>query len=249
VIAYYGYPGNTGLGVLGELAIPDEIGRKLTALAESYDAVNGSRSAVGGLHLIAAVAQDSPGPDGSHLYRMPGELIEQYIAVAEQYDFVVFLDLQIGTSDVASEVEHVLPYLRHPRVHLALDPEWTMAPGVTPGTTIGSMDGSAIDAAQRALQQIVDETGVPSKILVVHQFTERMITNKAAIQDMPGVDLVIDMDGFGAREVKLHHYQLYVVDDGAEHGGIKLFIDEDVDIFQPEEVEQIVPQPDYIQYQ
>ena len=248
VIAYYGYPGYPALGILGEYG-PQQIGEQLSYVAEQYDAVNGSRRAVGALHLIAAVAQDSPGADGTHLNRMPGELIEQYIAIAEQYDLLVFLDLQIGTSSVAAEVEHVLPYLRHPRVHLALDPEWTMPAGVTPGSKLGSMDASAINHAQHVLQQVVDETGLPSKVLIVHQFTESMITNKASLERLPGVDLVIDMDGFGSRAVKLDHYQAYVVDQQAPHGGIKLFIDEDVNMFQPHEVVQIAPQPDYVQYQ
>jgi len=249
VIAYYGYPGNRWLGVLGEFDSYERLGASLQEMADAYDEVNGNRQAVGALHLIAAVAQDSPQADGSHLYRMPGELIQQYVAIAEIYDFIVFLDLQIGTSDVASEVQRILPYLTHPRVHLALDPEWTMPPGVTPGTFIGSMDASAINTAQQMLQEVVDETRLPSKILVVHQFTESMITNKALIERLPGVDLVVDMDGFGGREIKLQHYQWYVVDQGAPHGGMKLFFDEDIDMFQPADMMEIVPQPDYVQYQ
>ncbi|MCC7363657.1 MAG: hypothetical protein IT303_04750 [Dehalococcoidia bacterium] len=249
VVAYYGYPGSPVLGVLGELAYPDPLGEQLTSLAAAYDALNGPRHVVGGLHLIAAVAQADAGPDGTYLSRMPGELIEQYIRLAEERDFVVFLDLQIGQSDVVPEVERILPYLRHPRVHLALDPEWTMPPGVAPGDEIGTMDASEINAAQELLRTIVEETRVRSKMLVVHQFTASMITNKASIEDVAEVDLVIDMDGFGGHEIKLRHYQWYVVDDGAEHGGIKLFLDEDFDMFEPAEVQAIVPQPDYVQYQ
>lgn len=249
VVAFYGYPGNTVLGILGEIGSPETMAEQLAGVVAQYDNVNGSRHAIGAFHLIAAVAQASPGPDGTYLYRMPAATVEEYIRLAEKHDFIVFLDLQIGHSTVADEVEHVRPYLANPRVHLALDPEWTMPPGVAPGEQIGTMDAGQINAAQAVLDDVARVTGLRSRILVVHQFTEAMITNKATLQSYPNVDLVIDMDGFGGREIKLQHYAWYVARDGAPHGGIKLFYDEDIDIFQPAEVQEIVPQPDYIQYQ
>lgn len=249
VIAFYGYPGNQVLGILGEVGSPEAMAEQLEGVVQQYDDVNGSRHAIGALHLIAAVAQASPGADGTYLYRMPAATLDEYIRLAEKHDFIVFLDLQIGHSTVAAEVEHVRPYLSNPRVHLALDPEWTMPVGVEPGEQIGTMDASQINIAQAVLDEVARKTGLRNRILVVHQFTEAMITNKATLRDYPNVDLVIDMDGFGGREIKLKHYEWYIVRDGAPHGGMKLFYDEDIDIFQPAEVQEIVPQPDYIQYQ
>ena len=249
IVAFYGYPGNRFLGVLGEFAQPDELAARLRAVEKEYDEANGPRHAVGALHLIAAVAQADAGPDGTYVSRMPKDLIEQYIALAEQHDFLVFLDLQIGWSTVAAEVDAVKPYLENPRVHLALDPEWTMPPGVPPGAEIGRMYASDINHAQEVLKDVVDEHHLPKKILIVHQFTESMIVDKPTLIRTDGVDLVIDMDGFGGRQIKLDHYHRFVGEDGAPHGGLKLFIDEDTDIFRPAEVQEIVPQPDYIQYQ
>lgn len=248
-MALYGYPGVPALGVLGELAYPDEVANQLAAIADEYDSLNDTRHAVGAVHLIVAVAQAAPGSDGKYLSHMPGEIIEQYIALAEEHDFLVFLDLQIAHSTVAEEVAHVAKYLEHPRVHLALDPEWTMPPGVEPGDEIGRMYASDINAAQQVLANIVREHKVPTKILIVHQFIESMIVGKPSLERVNGVDLLIHMDGFGGRELKLEHYYRFVYEDGAQHGGMKLFIDEDTDIFQPADIQAIVPQPDYIQYQ
>lgn len=249
IVAYYGYPRVPALGVLGEFTDLEEMARQLESTAAAYDAVNGPRSVLPALHIIAAAAQGSPGADGDYTARIPTSLIDEFIGVAERHGFVVFLDLQIGWSTVEAEVEHLKPYLRNPYVHLALDPEWALPVGIPPGTKIGSLDAADINYAQSVLQEIVHETGLPPRVLIVHQFTESMITHKEQLTNYPGVELVIDMDGFGGREIKVAHYQRFVVDDAAEHGGMKLFIDEDVNIFSPAEVSALQPQPDYIQYQ
>ena len=76
-----------------------------------------------------------------------------------------------------------------------------------------------------------------------------MILNKPALLDVPGVDLVIDMDGFGGDELKIANYDLFVEQDGAEHGGFKLFYEQDAPLMTPEEVEALQPQPDVVIYQ
>ncbi|MEO6398461.1 MAG: hypothetical protein ABIP13_08335, partial [Tepidiformaceae bacterium] len=199
VIAYYGVPGVPGLGALGQFGSPEAMIALLEAQVSAYDAVNGGRGAVGALHLIAAVAQASAGSDGDYLERLVPYLIEQYITLAEIHDMLVILDLQIGWSSVEAEVTAVLPYLANPRVHLALDPEWTMPAGVRPGVEIGSMDASAINAAQSMLHDLVVGKRLPDKLLIVHQFTPGMISNKASIAEVAGVDLTIDIDGSAMR--------------------------------------------------
>ncbi|MGE5595032.1 MAG: hypothetical protein ACM3S1_03235 [Hyphomicrobiales bacterium] len=246
VIAYYGFPRLAALGVLGEFDDPDALASALADLVVEYDGVNGPRTAVGAFHIIAAAAQ--PDATGDALYRIPSETAQEYIDAAAGHDQLVFLDLQMGHSTIDKEFGYVADFLRNPRVHLAIDPEWSMPPGVAPGAQIGSIDAEAINRAQELLEQIAEETGV-RKMLVVHQFTPAMIARKELLRDYPNVDLVIDMDGFGSREVKLAHYQRFVVDDHAEHSGLKLFIDEDTNIFSPAEASEIVPQPDIIQYQ
>ena len=249
VIAFYGLPGVPGLGVLGQYPDSPALAAGLKAQAAAYDDVNGGRAVVGALHVIAAVAQAESGPDGDYLERIPGALIQQLIAFAEDHDFLVILDLQVGWSSVAEEVEAVLPYLANPRVHLALDPEWTMSGGYRPGQVIGSMDASQINTAQAMLNDLVVANRLPTKMLIIHQFTPGMITNKREIADVAGVDLVIDIDGFGYAAAKVSEYEAFVEADAMEHGGMKLFYEQDIDLMSPASVSALVPQPDVVIYQ
>ena len=196
-----------------------------------------------------AVAQASAGPDGDYLERASGTVIQQLIDFAEQHDLLVILDLQIGWSTVAAEVEAVLPYLASPRVHLALDPEWTMSGGYRPGQVIGSMDAAQINVAQAMLHDLVVAKRLPDKVLIVHQFTPGMITNKAEIAAVDGVDLVIDIDGFGYAAAKISEYDAFVEGDAMEHGAMKLFYKQDIDLMPPATVSSLVPQPDVVIYQ
>jgi hypothetical protein len=248
VVGYYGHPLNAGLGALGE-GTDEQMIARLEKEAAAFDATNGGRAALPAFHVIAALALASPGPNGTYLSRLAAMEIERYVTLAEKHDFIVFLDVQMGTSTLAAELAPLKDFLQHPRVHLALDPEWTMPQGVAPGTQIGSMDASVINQAQQFLEAIAIEKSLPNKILVVHQFTVGMITNKASIKEFARVDLVIDMDGFGGAAAKIGGYNRYVRDDGAEHGGFKLFYDEDVGLLSAAEVNALIPQPDLVMYQ
>jgi len=247
VVAYYGYPDTPVMGVLGS-ADPDTVVDQLLAQAAEYDATNGDRTVAPALELIYAVAQGSETDDGTYLYRMPDELVQQYLEVAERRDLLVILDIQMGHSTVEAELPHVLEYLKNPRVHLALDPEFA-TPGEVPGTIIGGMDAEEINRAQEMLAQLIEDEKLPNKILVVHQFDYVMIRNKEALRQVPGIDLVIDMDGFGWAEDKMGGYQRFVNEDGAPHGGFKLFYNQDADLMTPEQVNLLSPQPDVVIYQ
>ena len=60
---------------------------------------------------------------------MDTELIEKVAAWAEEQGFLLILDVQIGRGNVDDEVKWLLPFLKRPHVHLALDPEFAMPPG------------------------------------------------------------------------------------------------------------------------
>ena len=47
------------------------------------------------------------------------------------------------------------------------------------------------------LTQIVKKNNFPPKILIVHRFTQGMITNYEKIKKVPEVQVVMDMDGWG----------------------------------------------------
>lgn len=248
VVGYYGYPGVPGLGVLSQ-SEPAAMVERLRGQASGYDESNGPRGVVIAFHLIAAIAQADAGADGDYLGQMPGSLIEEWLRLAETYNALVILDLQMGTSSVDAQLPVVLPYLQNPRVHLAVDPEWAMPAGVRPGTIIGWMEAAEINRAQELMSNYIAEHGLLDRMLIVHQFTDGMIRDKGDLRTFPGVDLVIDTDGFGYASQKIGNYNRYIRDDQAPHGGMKLFYRRDIDLMTPAEVNGLVPQPDFIVYE
>jgi hypothetical protein len=244
ILSYYGNPHVPAMGILGQLE-PDELVAKLREHAGTYDALNGPLGVRPALHFVHATAQPEPGPDGLYLQYEARSTLTRYINLACQNGLLIFIDLQIGRSDVTGEVEKVLPYLGQSHVHLALDPEFTMPPGEVPGETIGTMDAAEINEAQEIVQRFVEERGLPDKVLVVHRFTDEMITRSELIEDFPNVRLVIDMDGFGPAEIKQVKYGWYAAP--AEYSGIKLFFQHDPDLMSEEDV--LTLQPDVIIYQ
>jgi hypothetical protein len=175
--------------------------------------------------------------------------LREYIEYAAENDMIVILDVQIGRGTVALEIEKVRDLLAYPNVHLALDPEFAIAEGETPGDHIGSLNAESITYAQQVLAEIAAEHGIPPKMLIVHQFREDMITGKGDLAPMPGVQLVIDADGFGEPELKTFVYNYLVRDEPVEYGGIKLFYNQDSPLMKPREILDLVPAPDVIIYQ
>ena len=244
ILAYYGSPYVSAMGILGELE-PEELVLRLKAHAARYDEFNGPRGVQPALHIVYASAQPNPGEDGLHLIFVDRRTLSKYIDVACKHNMLVFLDNQIGRSGVETEVRDILPYLEQPHVHAALDPEFAMPPGEIPGEAIGTMDAAEINAAQAVLQTLVEERGLPDKILVVHRFTDNMVTNSELIQDVSRVRLVLDMDGFGPPEIKQVKFGWYAAP--AEYSGIKLFFKQDMPLMS--EADVLGLDPDVIIYQ
>ena len=248
IVAYYGHPHDANMGLVGEMPL-DELTKKLRKQADAFEAADPSRPVVPALELIATVAQRDPGFDGTYILDTDHETLREYIDFASRHDMLVILDLQIGRGSVANEIEKVRDLLEQPNVHLALDPEFAIAEGETPGDHIGSLDADSIAYAQQVLAEITTEQGIPPKMLIVHQFREDMISNKGALAPMPGVQLVIDADGFGEPELKTFVYNYLVRDEPIEFGGIKLFYNQDTPLMKPREILDLVPAPDVIIYQ
>jgi hypothetical protein len=244
VLSYYGNPYVPAMGILGELA-PEELVLRLKAHAQLYDGLNGPRGVQPALHLVYASAQPTAGEDGLYLIFVDKRTLNQYIDLACKHGLLIFLDNQIGRSDVETELRDILPYLDQPHVHAALDPEFAMPPGEVPGDAIGTMDATEINAAQAVLETLVEERGLPDKMLVVHRFTDGMVTGSELIQDHARVQLVIDMDGFGPAEIKQVKFGWYAAP--AEHSGLKLFFKQDTPLMS--EIEVLGLDPDVIIYQ
>jgi len=177
------------------------------------------------------------------------ELIDRVAGWAESNRWLLFLDVQVGQSTVQRELPRLLPYLARPYVHLALDPEFSMKDGTAPGRRIGTMDAEDVNFAMRTLEGMVDSLELPPKVLIVHRFTQRMLTNYREIALDPRVQLVIDMDGFGDRPLKRSVYRDFIVKEPVQFTGFKLFYKNDKPMMTPEEVLTLSPVPLYIQYQ
>jgi len=246
ILSYYGNPYARDMGVVGELP-PEALVEKLKAHAERYDSLNGPRTVQPALHLVYATAQTKPGPEGLHLTYVGEETLQEYLDLACENGLLVFLDIQIGRSDVETELAKILPYLEGPHVHVALDPEYAVAEGEIPRESLGSLDAADVNAAQALLQDFVEEHDLPDKILVVHQFTPDMLTRPELIADYPRVKFVIDMDGIGPPDMKRVMYHRLTA--SAEYAGIKLFIrlDQPSHLMSEEEVLEL--KPDVIIYQ
>jgi hypothetical protein len=248
IVAYYGFPSEPQMGIVGEYEPEEMIGLLNEQVAE-FEEFNGFRTAIPALELIYAVAQAGETADGTYLARMSNSMVEEWIEIAEEHDLLIMFDIQMGTSTVEREIPHLLPYLENPRVHLALDPEFVTTPGNLPGLRIGGMEAAEINRAQHMLSELVEEHNLPNKILMIHQFIPEMILNKQDLEDIPGVDLVIHQDGFGAPAEKIANYDRYIGLDGAQHGGFKIFYRQDEPVMTPEELMMLIPQPDVITYQ
>lgn len=247
VVSYYGYP---EVGVMGELGLHDPVtaAERVRQLAAEYDALNGSRDTVGALHLIVDVAQAGPTDDGLYLDKMPKQQIAEYVEVARDFGILLFLDLQIGWSDPLEDTKRLEWFLREPFVHLALDPEFaTQRFGYAPGQVIGALDADEVNGVQAYLADLVAGAGIPPKLLVLHQFKPRMLIEPERFDDVPEVEITIDMDGFGGAGAKISGFERYARADYAERSAFKLFYHWDLPVLS---IQQIVDlDVDYVIYQ
>ncbi len=252
VVAFYGNPASTRMGILGELP-PDQMLARLDREVAAWRRADSSRPVRPALHMIAVMAAGDPGPDSLYRIQMPSRRIESVLGWADRRDALVFLDIQPGQSSVRHELPRLREWLTRPDVHLALDPEWDMPAGVKPGRQIGSMTAGDINFAIDFLARIVDEHDLPPKILVVHRFTQSMIRDAEKIRRDPRVQVVINMDGWGPPSQKRHAYRDIVVPEADQFLGFKLFFKNDARdgsrLMTPEEILELDPAPVYIQYQ
>jgi hypothetical protein len=248
VVAYYGNPLEPAMGILG-LAPSSDMLDKLHQQVAAYGAADRRRPIRAALELVTPAAQKSPGKDGLYRARMSPALIDRVAAWAEADHDLLILDVQLGRSSVADELAVLAPYLRRPYVHLALDPEFAMGAHEVPGRVIGSLDADQINEAIDTLDDLVGTDRLPPKLLIVHRFTEQMVTHTDRIAPKPSVQVVMTMDGFGSPSLKEDSYRAYVHDRKVEFAGVKLFYDQDKPLLSPEETLALDPTPDVVIYQ
>lgn len=252
IVAYYGNLYSRQMGILGALQ-RDSMLSRLKEEAGKWQAADTVLKVMPALHYVAVTAQRAPGRDRMYRLRMPFSEIDKIIEMAGSAGAIVFLDIQPGHSLAVTEARQLARYLALPFVHLGIDPEYSMKNGEVPCSVIGTMDASDINEVSGLLAEVVRNHGLPPKVLVVHRFTQAMVTNYRSIILRPEVQIVMNMDGFGGPAKKRDSYRGWITGQPVQFTGFKLFYLNDVKtggrLMQPEEVLQLFPSPVYIQYQ
>ena len=253
VISFYGNLYSKKMGALGEYA-PKEMWQKLNAEVAKWNKADPTIKSIPAIHYIATVASGDPGKDGKYINRMPDKQIDSALTIAKMHNAIVFLDVQVALSNLQAELPRLEKYLKMPNVHLGIDPEFSMKTGAKPGTKIGTYDAADINYASAYLAKLIKANNLPCKILIVHRFTQGMVTNYQNIKKSKEVQLVMDMDGWGEPELKKGTYRHYLYKEPVQFVGFKLFYKNDLKkapnrLMTPEELLKLTPKPIYIQYQ
>ncbi|HTE12420.1 MAG TPA: hypothetical protein VK645_15655 [Chitinophagaceae bacterium] len=253
IVAFYGNLYSTKMGVLGEYPRKQMLA-KLKEEVVRWQAADTSVNVIPALHYIAITAQGSPGKGNKYRLRMPFKQIDSVISMAREINALVFIDIQVGHSTVQEEVPLFEQYFKMPNVHFGIDPEFSMKGGQKPGAAIGTFDAADINFTADYMAKIVKENNLPPKILVIHRFTRAMVTNYKQIKLQPEIQVVMDMDGWGAQARKITTYKQFVYGEPVQFTGFKLFYKNDFRepksrIMTPEEVLNLKPKPMYVQYQ
>jgi hypothetical protein len=248
LVGLYGTPAGRGLGILGRADASHTISTTLFRAA-AYQAMLPDVRVIPTFHMVTTIADGYPGEDATYSHRVSTSTLQLWIDTAQANGVWNVLDLQPGHSAIADELAYVEPFLRQPTVHLALDPEFVMSDTVDiPGTDLGHITGAQLNEVQAWLNEIAVQTG-ERKLLIVHQFNDRMMSGKDALIDYPYVDLIWDADGFGPPSPKIADYRQYAGEPGFEHGGFKIFYRYDFPLMTPAQVLGLEPRPAFVIYQ
>ena len=254
IVAFYGNFYSKRMGILGEIP-PEEMLKKLQSECKQWAKADSLIPVQPALHYICVSAQHEPGKAGKYRMRMPFTQIDKTLALAKKINAIVFLDVQVGQSTLQQEIPQLEKYLKLDNVHLAIDPEFSMKGGHLPGSRIGNFDASEINWVSEYLAKLVRANHLTPKVLIVHRFTMKMVSNYKEIKTRPEVQFVMDMDGWGFPAKKVDTYEMCVRNNPVQFTGFKLFYKNDIKtkgfnvIMTPKAVLSLTPSPVYIQYQ
>ena len=250
VVAYYGNLYSKRMGILGELPKYQMLA-KLKGEVANWQKADTSIPVMPALHYVAVTAQSN---GGKQRMRMPFRQIDTIVSWAKEINGLAFLDIQVGWSTLQEEVPELEKYLKMPTVHLGIDPEFSMKFGDVPGKRIGTFNADDVNYTINYLTELVKKNNLPPKILVVHRFTQGMVTNAMNIKPTPEVQVLMDMDGWGDKILKKSTWLRYIKKEPVQFAGFKIFYKNDTKkdkngLYTPEELLQFTPKPIYIQYQ
>ena len=248
IIAFYGHPKSKNMGILGRYT-KEELNEKLTALTAEYQAAGG-KNVYKAFYIIFGTVW--PGGDIGIIQE---SLLKEYIDFALENNILVFIDHQIGRFTPADSIKTMLPWLRYPNVHLALDPEWRTT---KPMQEIGCVTADEINQAQQIMENYMIENNIPGeRLLVIHQFNHVMISNREKVNSaFFKVRLVHCADGFGNPQIKKATYAYNAQAANMPVKGFKLFYNFDIPgagydspLLTPKEVFELNPRPYIVMYQ
>lgn len=249
IVAFVGAPQSTELGILGRGLErgADRLERQAAAYRRK------TRPVVPAFDLIATVAEAHPGKAGLYRTRQRPGTIARWLRAARRHRAQLILDIQPGGSNFPDEERALERWLREPDVHLALDPEWRMRPGVAPGTQIGWVSGGEVQATLDRVSALVARLHLPPKLVLVHRFTDGMIRDLPTVRVPRGIVPVISVDGVGARAAKVDTYRQIAPQLPAPwRPGFKLFFDEDAEaggLMSSTQVMALAPRPAVVLYE
>jgi len=249
ILAFYGKPGSKSMGILGEYS-KEDLARMLDGYAKLYDDVNGPTGVVTAFYLIYGTCWP-----GGEIGYLKDSVVQSYIDYAAAHNMLVFVDHQIGRYGVEDAMKHLLPFLKYPNVHIAIDPEWRTT---LPMKEIGRISADELNAAQKMMSDYIETEGIPGdKMLVVHQFRYSMIQGREKVKaSYSHVLLVHTADGFGSPQLKRNTYAMNSLAANMPLKGFKLFFKTavpgagwDNPLLTPSEVLALDPRPALIIYQ
>lgn len=251
MIALYGHPGTAALGMMGEQP-PAQAVQRLNRLVEEYRKQLPDQHVMGAFEIIATIASGAAGADGDYSAEATIETLQPFVDAAEQADFYVVLDLQPGRTDFVTQARRYEELLKRPHVGLALDPEWRLPPNGKHLVQVGQVDVAEVNQVGTWLADFVQQHKLPPKVLTLHQFQTRMITNRERLDTTrPEVQHLVHVDGQGGQGAKQGTWAAIKQNLPARTWlGWKNFEDEDQPMLTPQQtIAQVKPLPNFISYQ
>ncbi len=250
ILAYYGHPNSRIMGIVGRHP-RNELGEKLRKTAEKYKAVSDRKGVIPAIYLVYGTCQP-----GGNINIMKRGQVQSYIDYAYKNGMLVYLDHQIGKYTPEQAINELLPFLKYPNVHLAIDPEWRTA---RPMKVLGHITADELNNVQRIMKDYIIANNIPGKRqLVFHQFNAKMVSNiKSVRSDYDPVLLVHTTSGWGTPSAKISTHARNAQAANIPIKGFKLWyfytrrpgVHYDIPLMTPEQVLSLDPEPRLIIYQ